>query len=172
VEHRQFAARGHSTQLSAEIDRFEPRLVALAGFMRVLTPKFVNHYAGRLLNIHPSLLPAFPGLDTHARARSRGQAAWLYGAFRHPELDSGRSCSGRGAGPAARTTPRLSPPVCSSEEHVIYPRAAQWFLDDRLVVRTARSALKENMRNWFFLLLSASAFAHASRRRASRSPMR
>src|SRR5258706_8963295 len=73
VEHRDFASReAFDTALAQEIDRFEPRLVALAGFMRVFTPSFVARYAGRLLNIHPSLLPAFPGLHTHERALAAG----------------------------------------------------------------------------------------------------
>src|SRR4051812_49892803 len=73
VEHRAFGSREEfAAALSREIDRFAPHLVVLAGFMRVLTPAFVERYAGRLLNIHPSLLPAFPGLDTHARALAAG----------------------------------------------------------------------------------------------------
>ena len=70
VEHRAFSSReAFEAALGREIDRHAPKLVALAGFMRVLTPGFVARYEGRMLNIHPSLLPAFPGLDTHARAR-------------------------------------------------------------------------------------------------------
>ena len=91
VEHRAFASRdAFDAALAAEIDRHEPALVALAGFMRVLTPAFVARYAGRLMNIHPSLLPAFPGLDTHRRACVTG--ARLHGATVHfvsTEVDSG-----------------------------------------------------------------------------------
>ena len=66
VDHKHFASReAFDAALAAEIDSFKPRLVALAGFMRVLTPGFVARYAGRMMNIHPSLLPAFPGLHTH-----------------------------------------------------------------------------------------------------------
>ncbi|MEJ8850294.1 phosphoribosylglycinamide formyltransferase [Variovorax rhizosphaerae] len=73
VDHRAFAAReDFDAELSTEIDRHAPALVVLAGFMRILTPAFVNHYAGRLINIHPSLLPAFPGLHTHRRAIEAG----------------------------------------------------------------------------------------------------
>ena len=73
VDHRRHASRdAFDAALAAEIERHGARLVALAGFMRVLTPAFVGRYAGRLLNIHPSLLPAFPGLHTHERALEAG----------------------------------------------------------------------------------------------------
>ena len=137
VEHRKFASReAFDDALAKEIDRHRPRLVALAGFMRVLTPRFVNHYDRRLLNIHPSLLPAFTGLDTHARALAAGVK--LHGCTVHfvtAELDSGpiviqaalRVRPGEAAdGLAARVL---------KEEHVIYPRAARWFLDDKLVIQ-------------------------------------
>ena len=91
VEHRAFGERAaFEAALRREIDRFAPRLVALAGFMRVLTPGFVTHYRDHLLNIHPSLLPAFPGLETHARALAAGVK--VHGCTVHivtDELDSG-----------------------------------------------------------------------------------
>ncbi|MDW5442231.1 phosphoribosylglycinamide formyltransferase [Polaromonas sp. SM01] len=73
LSHRDFASREvFDAALMALIDRYQPALVVLAGFMRILTPAFVGHYAGRLVNIHPSLLPAFPGLNTHQRAIDAG----------------------------------------------------------------------------------------------------
>ncbi|MBE2263992.1 MAG: phosphoribosylglycinamide formyltransferase [Burkholderiaceae bacterium] len=73
VDHKAFATReAFDAELTAVIDRCQPALVVLAGFMRILTPGFVQHYDGRLLNIHPSLLPAFPGLHTHQRALDAG----------------------------------------------------------------------------------------------------
>src|SRR2546425_12124476 len=91
VDHASFASReAFDDALAREIDRHRPRLVALAGFMRVLTPGFVARYRNRLLNIHPSLLPAFPGLDTHARAIAAGVK--LHGCTVHfvtAELDGG-----------------------------------------------------------------------------------
>ena len=76
VDHKAFDGReGFDTALAAEIDRHDPALVVLAGFMRILTPGFVAHYAGRLINIHPSLLPAFPGLHTHSAPLMRA-ASW------------------------------------------------------------------------------------------------
>ena len=73
LDHRAYASReAFDTAMMVQIDRFEPALVVLAGFMRILTPAFVAHFSGRLINIHPSLLPAFPGLDTHQRAIDAG----------------------------------------------------------------------------------------------------
>ncbi|MFR9665394.1 phosphoribosylglycinamide formyltransferase, partial [Escherichia coli] len=91
VDHRAHASReAFDAALAAEIDAHDPALVVLAGFMRILTPGFVAHYAGRLVNIHPSLLPAFPGLNTHQRAIDAG--CRVAGATVHlvtPELDAG-----------------------------------------------------------------------------------
>jgi phosphoribosylglycinamide formyltransferase 1 len=140
VEHRKFASReAFDAALAGEIDRFEPRLVALAGFMRILTPGFVERYAGRLLNIHPSLLPAFPGLDTHARALAAG--AKLHGCTVHfvtKELDHGpiviqAEVPVRKGDSAEALAARVL-----SREHVIYPRAVRWFLDGKLVIRDGR----------------------------------
>ncbi|HYL89421.1 MAG TPA: phosphoribosylglycinamide formyltransferase [Burkholderiales bacterium] len=137
VDHRKFSSReAFDEALATEIDRHRPRLVALAGFMRVLTPRFVTHYEGRLLNIHPSLLPAFTGLDTHARALAAGVK--LHGCTVHfvtAELDSGpiviqavvRVRSGDSADELAARVLR--------QEHVIYPRAARWFLEGKLVIQ-------------------------------------
>jgi phosphoribosylglycinamide formyltransferase 1 len=137
VDHTKFPQReAFDEALAREIDRHKPRLVALAGFMRVLTPRFVEHYRERLLNIHPSLLPAFTGLHTHERALAAGVK--LHGCTVHfvtAELDSGpiviqaavRMRVGEQASELAARVLR--------QEQVIYPRAAQWFLDDRLVIR-------------------------------------
>jgi len=134
VEHRGHATReAFDTALAAEIDRFAPRLIALAGFMRILTPGFTARYAGRLLNIHPSLLPAFPGLHTHERALAAGVK--VHGCTVHfvtAELDHGPIVV-QAAVPvlAGDDTARLAARVLE-QEHVIYPRAARWFLDGRL----------------------------------------
>src|SRR5256885_10129235 len=91
IEHRRFSSReGFDAALAGEIDRAAPQLIALAGFMRVLTPGFVARYKERLLNIHPSLLPAFPGLRTHERGLAAG--AKVHGCSVHfvtTELDHG-----------------------------------------------------------------------------------
>lgn len=91
IDHRQFASREtFDGELMKRIDRYDPDLVVLAGFMRILTDGFVKHYAGRIINIHPSLLPKYRGLNTHQRAIEAGDE--LHGASVHyvvPELDSG-----------------------------------------------------------------------------------
>jgi len=134
VEHRAHATReAFDHALATEIDRFSPRLVALAGFMRVLTPGFVARYRDRLLNIHPSLLPAFPGLDTHRRALAAGVK--VHGCTVHfvtPELDHGpivlqAALPVRPDDDEATLAARVL-----RQEHVIYPRAIRWFLEDRL----------------------------------------
>jgi len=136
VEHRGFATReSFDAALGDAIERFAPRLVALAGFMRILTPAFVQRFRDRMLNIHPSLLPAFPGLDTHARALAAGVK--LHGCTVHlvtAGLDNGpiviqAAVAVRPADTAATLAARVL-----AQEHLIYPRAARWFLEGRLVV--------------------------------------
>jgi len=146
VEHRKFSSRdAFDTALAREIDAFNPRLVALAGFMRVLGAAFVQRYEGRLLNIHPALLPAFPGLNTHARALSAGVK--LHGCTVHfvtAEVDHGpiviqaavRVRAGESAdGLAARVL---------AQEHLVYSRAVRWFLDGRLLVQNGVVTVKGN----------------------------
>ena len=119
--------------LRETIDRYAPDLVALAGFMRLLGPAFIDHYAGRLMNIHPSLLPAFPGLRTHARALAAGAA--LHGATVHfvtRETDAGPIVI-QAAVPVRHgdTSDTLAARVLK-EEHRIYPLAVRWFAEGRL----------------------------------------
>lgn len=136
VEHRRFDTReAFDGALAAEIDRFAPRLVALAGFMRVLTPGFVERYRGRLMNIHPSLLPAFPGLETHARALAAGVK--LHGCTVHfvtPELDCGPIVIQAAVPVRSGDTPESLGARVLAQEHVIYPQAARWFLAGSLVI--------------------------------------
>ncbi|MCZ7563698.1 MAG: phosphoribosylglycinamide formyltransferase [Burkholderiales bacterium] len=136
LEHRAFDSReAFDEALAAVVDRHAPRLVALAGFMRVLTAPFVVRYAGRLMNIHPSLLPAFPGLHTHTAALAAGVK--VHGATVHfvtPELDRGPIVI-QAAVPVlpGDDADRLAARVLA-QEHVIYPRAIEWFLAGRLAV--------------------------------------
>jgi phosphoribosylglycinamide formyltransferase 1 len=146
VEHRKFTSReAFDEALAEEIDRHKPRLVALAGFMRMLTPKFVAHYERRMLNIHPSLLPAFTGLDTHERALAAGVK--LHGCTVHfvtAELDNGPIVI-QAAVPVrpGESAKELAARVLE-QEHVIYPRAARWFLDDKLVIQNGVVRVKGN----------------------------
>ena len=136
VANKDYASRAEfDAALQTVIDRFEPDLVVLAGFMRILTEQFVAHYAGRMLNIHPSLLPLFPGLATHAQALAAGAAQ--HGATVHfvtAELDHGPMVL-QAAVPVLPddTVETLSARVLE-QEHVIYPRAVRWFVEGRLTM--------------------------------------
>ena len=146
VEHRAFAERAaFEAALEREIGRFAPRLVALAGFMRVLSPGFVERYRNRMLNIHPSLLPAFAGLDTHARALAAGVK--VHGCTVHfvtAELDRGPIVIQAAVAVRAQERPDELAARVLRQEHVIYPRAARWFLEDRLVIRDGVVRVKGN----------------------------
>jgi phosphoribosylglycinamide formyltransferase-1 len=146
VPHRSFATReAFDEALGREIDRFAPRLIALAGFMRILTPAFVRRYAGRMLNIHPSLLPALPGLNTHERALAAG--ASKHGCTVHfvtAELDHGPVVIQAEVPVRAGDTPKALAARVLRQEHVIYPRAVRWFLDDRLVIEGDKVRVKGN----------------------------
>ncbi|NSX12534.1 MULTISPECIES: phosphoribosylglycinamide formyltransferase [Cupriavidus] len=134
VDHRQHADRAaFDAALAEAIDAHAPDLVVLAGFMRILTPGFVDRYAGRLLNIHPSLLPCFPGLNTHRQALDAGVK--LHGATVHfvtPELDHGPIVIQAALDVQPQDTPETLAERLLACEHVIYPRAVQWFVEDRL----------------------------------------
>ncbi len=144
MEHRKFPSReAFDAALAEEIDRFEPRLVALAGFMRVLTPAFVERYAGRLLNIHPALLPAFPGLDTHARALAAGVK--VHGCTVHfvtADLDHGPVVIQAEVPVRKDDNAETLAARVLRREHVIYPRAVRWFLDGKLVIRDGKVRVK------------------------------
>jgi len=144
VEHRRFPTReAFDAALADEIDRHAPRLVALAGFMRVLTPGFVARYAGRLVNIHPSLLPEFPGLDTHARALAAG--AKRHGCTVHfvtAELDHGPIIAQASVPVLPGDTAETLAARVLAQEHAIYPRALRWFLDGLLVVEDGKVRVK------------------------------
>ena len=144
VEHRAYASReAFEAALGPEIERFAPRLVLLAGFMRIFTPGFVARYGGRMLNIHPSLLPAFPGLDTHARALAAGVK--LHGCTVHfvsAALDHGPIVIQAAVPVRAEDTAGTLAARVLRQEHVIYPRAARWFLDRRLVIKSGLVGVK------------------------------
>ena len=136
IDHRAYTERAaFDTALAAEIDRHRPDLVVLAGFMRVLTDSFVNRYRGRLLNIHPSLLPAFPGLETHRRALEAGVR--IHGCTVHfvtPTLDHGPIVIQAAVPVLAGDTEEQLAARVLAEEHRIYPQAVRWFCEDRLAL--------------------------------------
>ncbi|MDQ5918877.1 MAG: phosphoribosylglycinamide formyltransferase 1 [Pseudomonadota bacterium] len=143
VDHKGYAGReAFDAALAACIDGYAPDLVVLAGFMRILTEDFVRHYEGRLLNIHPSLLPSFPGLHTHQRALEEGVR--IHGCTVHfvtPALDHGPVVvqaavpvldSDDEAALAARVL---------QQEHIVYPLAVRWFAEGRLRLEGGRVQL-------------------------------
>lgn len=139
LSHRDYPDRPRFDQaLSALIDDYRPDLVVLAGFMRILTDDFVRHYQGRLLNIHPSLLPAYPGLHTHQRAIEAGDRE--HGATVHfvtPQLDGGPPViKGRVPVRTGDTPERLAARVLT-QEHRIYPAAVRWFCQGRMQLTDA-----------------------------------
>lgn len=136
LDHKQFAGREAFDQaLAAAIDEFQPDLVVLAGYMRILTTPFVEHYAGRMMNIHPSLLPAFTGLHTHARAIETGVK--ITGCTVHfvtPELDHGPIIVQAAVPVQDDDTPDTLAERILQQEHCIYPQAVRWFIEGRLQV--------------------------------------
>jgi len=143
ISHRDFDSReSFDRALIAEIDRQQPDLVVLAGFMRILTPEFVRHYSGRLLNIHPSLLPKYQGLHTHQRALDAGDAE--HGATVHfvtEELDGGPAIvQARVPVQPGDSADTLAARV-QVQEHFIYPMAVSWFARGRLRMLGDRAEL-------------------------------
>ena len=134
LDHKAYPSReAFDAALMQEIDRHAPTLVVLAGFMRILTPGFVQHYAGRLLNIHPSLLPAFPGLHTHERAIEAG--CRFAGATVHQvtaELDHGPILAQAVVPVLSDDTPDVLAARVLTQEHRIYPQAVSDFLTRRV----------------------------------------
>ena len=128
--------------LQAEIDRYAPNLVVLAGFMRILTPAFVQHYENRIINIHPSLLPSFVGLHTHQQALDAGVK--LHGATVHfvtAELDHGPIIDQAAIRVLAGDTEESLAQRLLAKEHHIYPRAVRLFVEDRLLIEAGRVSI-------------------------------
>ena len=137
LEHTAFETRETFDRAVAHaLDKWQPELLVLAGFMRILSPWFVERYAGRIINIHPALLPLYPGLDTHRRVLESGDE--FHGSTVHfvtEELDGGpRILQGRIA-VAPTTDPEELTQRVQAVEHRIYPQAANWFAQGRLVFR-------------------------------------
>ncbi len=136
VANKEFATReAFDAALQTTIDGFAPDLVVLAGFMRILTPGFVAHYDGRMLNIHPSLLPLFPGLHTHQQALDAGVAR--HGATVHfvtAELDHGPAVLKAEVDVLPGDTPDTLAARVLVQEHTLYPRAIRLFVEDRLSI--------------------------------------
>ena len=149
VNHRDYADRtSFDKALGDAIAAYRPDLIVLAGFMRILTEQFIERFSGRILNIHPSLLPAFSGLDTHRRALDEGVK--LHGCTVHfvtPTLDHGPIVI-QAAVPVLPNDDeeRLAARVLQ-QEHVVYPQAIRWFLEGRLAIEGNHVRLSAAWRN-------------------------
>lgn len=143
LNHRDFADRvSFDAALMARIDSYQPQLVVMAGFMRILSDAFVAHYAGRLLNIHPSLLPLYPGLHTHERALAAGDAE--HGCSVHfvtAELDGGPVILQAKVPVFAGDDPDSLRMRVHVQEHAIYPLVVHWFATGRLALNDAGALL-------------------------------
>ena len=148
VDHRDYPDRSSFDRALAEtIAAYRPDLIVLAGFMRILSEEFIRRFNGKIMNIHPSLLPAFPGLDTHRRAIDEGVK--LHGCTVHfvtPALDHGPIII-QAAVPVLPddNEERLAARVLE-QEHAIYAQAIRWFLDDQLAIEGNRVNLSVNCR--------------------------
>jgi phosphoribosylglycinamide formyltransferase (EC 2.1.2.2) len=131
---KEYASReAYDEALAALVDSYEPALVVLAGFMRILTPAFIERFAGRTLNIHPSLLPKYPGLHTHRRCLDAGDCE--HGATVHfvtQELDGGPAIIQACIDVRADDTVESLSARVQQQEHIIYPQAVEWFARGRL----------------------------------------
>jgi len=137
IEHRNYADRGSFDAALADlIDTFHPDFVVLAGFMRILTVDFVTRYRGRLVNIHPSLLPAYGGLNTHARALQDGVR--IHGCTVHfvtADLDHGPIIIQAAVPVLCHDNERTLAARVLHEEHRIYPQAMRWLCNDQIELR-------------------------------------
>ncbi|MDD5404735.1 MAG: phosphoribosylglycinamide formyltransferase [Sulfuricella sp.] len=144
VYHKQYSSRADfDNALAAKIDEFSPDLVVLAGFMRILTPEFVTRYQGRLINIHPALLPAFPGLDTHEKALQEGVR--IHGCTVHfvtPTVDHGPIIVQAAVPVLDDDTPDTLAARVLEQEHLIYPQAIRWFAEGRISLERGKVTVR------------------------------
>lgn len=143
LDHKQFESRELFDQaLMSLIDQYQPKLVVLAGFMRILTEEFTRHYEGRMLNIHPSLLPKYKGLNTHQRAIDAGESE--HGVSVHfvtSELDAGSVVLQASTEINENDTADSLAQKVHALEHIIYPLSVKWFSSGRLKLESGQSIL-------------------------------
>lgn len=148
VDHREFPDRASfDSALAEKISTYRPDLIALAGFMRILTGAFIDRFSDRIMNIHPSLLPAFPGVDTHRRALQEGVR--LHGCTVHmvtPDLDHGPIIVQVAVPVLPDDDERRLAARVLAQEHRIYPQAIRWFLADRLAIEDGRVRISADCR--------------------------
>lgn len=139
VAHRDYADRAlFDTALAAVIDRYQPDFVVLAGFMRILTTQFVDRYRGKLINIHPSLLPAYAGMNTHERALQDGVK--IHGCTVHfvtPDLDHGPVIIQAAVPVLSNDTAQILSERVLQQEHLVYPQAVRWLCSGQVHLNSA-----------------------------------
>jgi len=149
IDHTQFDGReSFDAELEKAIDAKQVDLVVLAGFMRILTPGFVEHYLGRMLNIHPSLLPRYTGLHTHKRALEAGDG--VHGLSVHfvtPELDGGPVILQAQVDIDDRDTEQSLADKVHAQEHIAYPLVVQWFSEGKLLLKNNQAWLNQSCLN-------------------------
>ena len=152
VDHTQYPGRdAFDAALAEAIDAWAPDLVVLAGFMRILSDGFVARYAGRLINIHPSLLPAFPGLHTHAQALATGvQAHGCTVHFVTPVLDHGPIIAQGCVAVLAGDTPDDLAQRVLGVEHIVYPAAVKWLAEGRVTLTADQRVVVEGQSQRLF----------------------
>ncbi len=147
VDHTQYSSRETYDQALAQvIDTYQPDLVVLAGFMRILTPEFVQKYVGKMLNIHPSLLPKYQGLNTHQRAIDAGDKT--HGVSVHfvtEELDGGPVVCQAEIPILTDDTAETLAKRIHTKEHIIYPLVVEWFCQNKLVMKDNQAFLDDNL---------------------------
>jgi len=145
IDHRRFGSREQfDARLAEVVDAHSPDVVVLAGFMRVLSDAFVARYAGRLINIHPSLLPSFPGLATHRQALAAGVR--VHGATVHfvsAVIDGGAIIAQAAVGVRADDTEETLAARVLLREHVLLPRCVRWLCEERLALHEGRVAVRD-----------------------------
>jgi len=157
VDHKEYDKREiFDAELIHQINQYQPDLIVLAGFMRILTPDFVRRYEGKMLNIHPSLLPKYPGLHTHQRALEAGDTE--HGVTVHfvtSELDSGPNIIQAKVPTLQQDTPDTLAIRVQEQEHIIYPIAVKWFVEGRLQMIDQQAMLDEEQLPESGLVLSS-----------------
>lgn len=153
IDHKSFEDReSYDKALAEAIDQYQPDLVILAGFMRILTADFVNHYYGRMLNIHPSLLPKYRGLNTHQRAIDDGETH--HGVSVHfvtPELDGGPVIIQAPVELLKNDDKESLAKRVQTQEHLIYPLAVNWFCQNRLSLINNQVYFENEVKNKPFI---------------------
>jgi phosphoribosylglycinamide formyltransferase 1 len=143
LSHKDFDTREAFDQvLMKAVETYQPDLIVLAGFMRILTDAFVSKYLGKLINIHPSLLPKYPGLNTHSRVMAAGDE--LHGASIHfvtSELDGGPLIHQAAFHIEDNDIPDMLKTKVQQLEHVIYPQVVEWYIDGRLELKGNQAML-------------------------------